>query len=76
VRIEEGGSKPLIDALMVSRGNISRAAARLGIPRNTLRYRMATGNMSPPAGSAGPARRYGVAAGSRASAYTGVSQRR
>jgi two-component system response regulator AtoC len=31
----------LIHVLMGSRGNISRAAAQLGIPRNTLRYRMA-----------------------------------
>jgi transcriptional regulator with AAA-type ATPase domain/tetratricopeptide (TPR) repeat protein len=30
----------LIDALTHAQGNITRAAARLGIPRNTLRYRM------------------------------------
>jgi transcriptional regulator with AAA-type ATPase domain/tetratricopeptide (TPR) repeat protein len=31
----------LVEALNEARGNIARAAARLGIPRNTLRYRMA-----------------------------------
>jgi two-component system nitrogen regulation response regulator NtrX len=31
----------LAHVLMESRGNISRAATQLGIPRNTLRYRMA-----------------------------------
>jgi DNA-binding NtrC family response regulator len=33
--------RELIEALNATRGNISRAAARLGIPRNTMRYRLA-----------------------------------
>src|SRR5262245_37326691 len=36
----------LIEALTEARGNITQAAARLGIPRNTLRYRMAKHGLS------------------------------
>ena len=36
----------LIEVLTQARGNITRAAARLGIPRNTLRYRMAKHGLS------------------------------
>jgi len=34
------GREQIADALHATAGNLSRAAARLGIPRNTLRYRM------------------------------------
>jgi transcriptional regulator of acetoin/glycerol metabolism/tetratricopeptide (TPR) repeat protein len=37
----------LVAALTAARGNISRAAARLGIPRNTLRYRLAKHELYP-----------------------------
>ena len=43
----------LISALVQARGNISRAAARLGVPRNTLRYRMARHGLNLKAASAG-----------------------
>src|SRR6185295_17232293 len=36
----------LIEALTQAGGNITRAAAELGIPRNTLRYRMAKHGLS------------------------------
>jgi DNA-binding NtrC family response regulator/tetratricopeptide (TPR) repeat protein len=52
----------LVDALTQAEGNITQAAARLGIPRNTLRYRMAKHGLSlreaaadEPAGEAVPA---------------------
>ena len=37
----------LLEALRTTRWNLSRAAARLGIPRNTLRYRMEKLGLSP-----------------------------
>ena len=42
----------LLDALEESGGNITRAAARLGIPRNTLRYRLDRHGLGLDAGSA------------------------
>ena len=49
----------LVEALERSRGNLSRAAAALGIPRNTLRYRMEKHGLSvapqPQRGGPGPA---------------------
>jgi DNA-binding NtrC family response regulator/tetratricopeptide (TPR) repeat protein len=42
----------LLDALEESGGNITRAAARLGIPRNTLRYRLDRHGLALDAGSA------------------------
>src|SRR5215468_1309209 len=42
----------LLDALEQSGGNITRAAARLGIPRNTLRYRLDRHGLGLDAGSA------------------------
>jgi DNA-binding NtrC family response regulator/tetratricopeptide (TPR) repeat protein len=37
---EEGERRELLDALRASEWNLTRAAAALGLPRNTLRYRM------------------------------------
>src|SRR5262245_31460130 len=42
----------LVEALEDSGGNITRAAARLGLPRNTLRYRLARHNLGFDEGSA------------------------
>ncbi len=47
----------LLDALEASDGNITRAAARLGLPRNTLRYRLDRHGLALEAGS--PRRRGG-----------------
>jgi tetratricopeptide (TPR) repeat protein len=47
----------LLDALEASGGNITRAAARLGLPRNTLRYRLDRHGLAIEAGS--PRRRGG-----------------
>src|SRR5262245_19960548 len=41
----------LVEALEDSGGNITRAAARLGLPRNTLRYRLARHKLGPDEGS-------------------------
>ena len=46
----------LVEALEASAGNITRAAARLGVPRNTLRYRLDKHGLVP---DADPARRRG-----------------
>ena len=46
----------LVEALEASAGNITRAAARLGVPRNTLRYRLDKHGLGP---DADPARRRG-----------------
>src|SRR5262249_16640520 len=53
----------LVDALEGSGGNITRAAARLGLPRNTLRYRLARHKLGLDEGSA--RRRGGRPPGSR-----------
>ena len=39
-RVEEFEREHLVEALRAAHGNITMAAARLGLPRNTLRYRM------------------------------------
>src|SRR5262249_52772659 len=47
----------LLDALHDTDWNISRAAARLGLPRNTVRYRMAKHHLMPEAARPAEARR-------------------
>ncbi|MBI3457548.1 MAG: sigma 54-interacting transcriptional regulator [Candidatus Rokubacteria bacterium] len=44
----------LVEALRETSWNISRAAARLGIPRNTLRYRIEKHGLRPPGSAAAP----------------------
>jgi hypothetical protein len=44
------GAEPILAALTVTGGNVVQAAARLGIPRNTLRYRMRRLGLSPAPG--------------------------
>jgi DNA-binding NtrC family response regulator/tetratricopeptide (TPR) repeat protein len=45
----------LLEALRATRWNLSRAAARLGVPRNTLRYRMEKLGLGPGAAPSEPA---------------------
>jgi transcriptional regulator with AAA-type ATPase domain/tetratricopeptide (TPR) repeat protein len=49
----ESERERLLEALRATRWNLSRAAARLGIPRNTLRYRMEKLGLAPGAGPPG-----------------------
>jgi DNA-binding NtrC family response regulator/tetratricopeptide (TPR) repeat protein len=46
VELRRQEREELVDSLIKARGNIARAAAGLGIPRNTLRYRMAKHGLS------------------------------
>jgi DNA-binding NtrC family response regulator/tetratricopeptide (TPR) repeat protein len=46
------GVDPILEALKATGGNVVQAAARLGIPRNTLRYRMRRLGLSPASSAA------------------------
>jgi len=48
------GADPILAALKATGGNVVQAAARLGIPRNTLRYRMRRLGLSPAPGVPAP----------------------
>ncbi len=65
----------LLQALTQSNWNISRAAARLGLSRNTLRYRVEKYGLRPGAPAAAPRRRAPPPPGSKADAPAAISEK-